>query len=351
MNNNGLVPRPKNTQSELPRIRDRLVRAVRGYIWLCNVVAIAVLVAVTFLSLFAETFWLGDLSANLRAQWVLGLIATAVVTCVFRRWRVLLLHVILLAIHLPFFATIARQQPHGASTPAITVTTANVFTSNSNYAAIETELRSADADVIAVLELSSGLRKHLAHAFQKDYSFSLVDSQDNGNFGIGLYSRHKLESAKLTYFNDEAIQSIVAVVKVNGRRFQLVATHTLPPIGTRGFSHRNKHLQILAKEVRNLQQQAPDAPVIVMGDLNLTPWSPFYEKFEHASQLQRRCHNFDITPTWYRYQVFPFGLVLDHVLTTDELACSTYDVGTDVGSDHRFVTVGLNFTADPVSPK
>ncbi|MCP4786153.1 MAG: endonuclease/exonuclease/phosphatase family protein [Fuerstiella sp.] len=350
MNNNGLVPRPDNAGNESSAIRDRFVRVVRDYIWLCNVVAIAILVVVTLLTLSAETNWLGDLSANLRAQWMLGLIATAVVTCVFRRWRVLPLHFLLLAIHLPFFTSVIQQKTQAVTTPAITVTTANVFTGNTNYAEIESQLRSADADVIAVLELSSGLRKHLAHTFQKDYPFSLVDSQDNGNFGIGLYSRHKLESAELTYFNDEAIQSIVAVAKVNERRFQIVATHTFPPMGKRGFSHRNRHLQMLAKEVRNLQKRAPDTPVIVMGDLNLTPWSPFFANFEDTAGLQRRCHSFDITPTWYRYPVFPFGLVLDHVLTTDDLACSSYDVGTDAGSDHRFVTVGLKFTTAAVSP-
>ncbi|HIE99382.1 MAG TPA: endonuclease/exonuclease/phosphatase family protein [Planctomycetes bacterium] len=350
MNNNDLVSQPDRNQSEPTQTGNRVARAVRDRMRRYTTVVVVALAAATFLSLLAENFWLGDLCANLRVQWVIGLIATAVVTCVFRRWRVLLLHVFLLAIHLPFFSTVVRQQTHDALAPAITVTTANVFTSNSNYAAIESQLRSADADIIAVLEISSGLRKHLANAFQKDYPFSLVDSQDNGNFGIGLYSRHRFESAKLTYFNEEAIQSIVAVVKVNGRRFQVVATHTLPPMGTRGFSHRNRHLQLLAEEVRFLQKQTPGTPIIVMGDLNLTPWSPIYANFEHASHLQRRCHNFDITPTWYRYQVFPFGLVLDHVLTTDELACSSYDVGTDVGSDHRFVTVGLDFTTAPVSP-
>ena len=350
MSNNELVTQPDNRLSEVPHGDDRFMRTVRGCIWRCNTLVIAGLVAVTFLSLFAESFWLSDLCANLRIQWILALIATAVLTCCFRRWRLLLLHVFLLAIHLPFFASIVRQKTQAATTPAITVTTANVFSSNTNYAAIETELRSADADVIAVLELSSGLRNHLADAFQTDYPFSLVDSQDNGNFGIGLYSRHELESAKLTYFNDEAIQSVVAVTKVNGQRFQIVATHTFPPMGTWGFVHRNRHLHVLAKEVRHMHAQTPGTPIIVMGDLNLTPWSPVFAKFEKLSGLQRRCDARNITPTWYRYPVFPFGLVLDHVLTTGELACSSYDVGTDVGSDHRFVTVGLDFTTDPVSP-
>ncbi len=72
MNNNGLVPRPDNAGNESSAIRDRFVRVVRDYIRLCNVVALAILVVVTLPTLSAETNWLGDLSANLRAQWMLG---------------------------------------------------------------------------------------------------------------------------------------------------------------------------------------------------------------------------------------------------------------------------------------
>ena len=341
---------PHSPEREPPQTGKRFFCAIRNRIWLCNVVAIAALVVVTMMSLFAENFWLCDLSANLRVQWLLGLIATAFVTSVYRRWRWLLPQVVLLAVHLPFFESVVQQKSHHAMTAAITVTTANVFTSNANYVGVEAELQSADADVIAVLELSSGLRKHLANVFQHDYPFSLVDAQDNGNFGIGLYSRHEFESAKLTYFNDESIPSIVAVVTVDGRRFQLMATHTLPPIGERGFSHRNRHLQLLAKEVQSLQKQAPGVPVIVVGDLNLTPWSPVFAEFAHAAGLYRASQPFDCTPTWYQHPIFPFGLVLDHVLTTNELSCSSYAVGTDVGSDHRFVTVGLGVIPGSVSP-
>ena len=339
-----------NLPGEQLRVGKRLIRAVRDRIWPYNVLAIAVLGVVTGLSLFAEGFWLCDLSANLRVQWVIGLIATGVITTACRRWRWLLLHVLILTVHLPFFGTLAQQTSSGAVTPAITVTTANVFTSNTNYVAIERELRSTDADVIAVLELSSGLRRHLANSFHDDYPFSLIDSQDNGNFGIGLYSRHRLESAKLTYFNEESVQSIVAVVNLNGQRFQVVATHTFPPMGNRGFSHRNKHLQMLAKEVQHLREQTPGVPVIVMGDLNLTPWSPVFANFANAAGLQRASQPFNCTPTWYRYPAFPFGLVLDHVLATTELTCSSYNVGSDIGSDHRFVTVGLATAPGQRSP-
>ncbi|MDG1895442.1 MAG: endonuclease/exonuclease/phosphatase family protein [Fuerstiella sp.] len=335
---------------EQPQAGKQIFRAVRDRVWQCNVTAIAAIAVVTLLSLFAQDFWLGDLSANLRVQWVVGLIATGFVASVYRRWRWLALHVLMLAVHLPFFGSLVQQTSSNAMTPAITVTTANVFTSNTDYVAIAGELRSTDADVIAVLELSSGLRKYLANAFRDDYPFSLVDSQDNGNFGIGLYSRHEFESAKLTYFNDESIQSIVAGLTVNGRRCQIVATHALPPIGKGGFSHRNRHLQLLAKEVQSLQKQAPGVPVIVMGDLNLTPWSPVFTSFANAAELQRASHAFNCDPTWYRYPVFPFGLVLDHVLATKELTCSSYDVGPDIGSDHRFVTVCLAVASGHRSP-
>jgi len=49
----------------------------------------------------------------------------------------------------------------------------------------------------------------------------------------------------------------------------------------------------------------------------------------------------DVTPTWYRWPSFPFGLVLDHCLISKNVKCVSHEVGPDTGSDHRSVTVEL----------
>ncbi len=76
----------------------------------------------------------------------------------------------------------------------------------------------------------------------------------------------------------------------------------------------------------------PTLPVILVGDLNLTPWSPHLATFEQASHLRRAVTGWNLTPTWYRFPAFPFGLVLDHALISEHLICNRHQVGSDMGS-------------------
>ena len=104
-------------------------------------------------------------------------------------------------------------------------------------------------------------------------------------------------------------------------------------MGPSAFADRNLHLKQLADRTRTFQTQSPPTAVVLVGDLNLTPWSPIFTDVEQASRLMRACERFDITPTWYRYPGFPFGLVLDHGLISDRLHCLSHVVGPDIGSD------------------
>ena len=75
-----------------------------------------------------------------------------------------------------------------------------------------------------------------------------------------------------------------------------------------------------------------------MGDLNLTPWSPLFGQFTSSAKLQRAKQGLGIQPTWYaRGSLFPFGLVLDHVLIDSSLTCVDVHIGPLTGSDHRSV--------------
>ena len=83
--------------------------------------------------------------------------------------------------------------------------------------------------------------------------------------------------------------------------------------------------------------------MIVLGDLNLTPWSPLFSDLEASTELTRARHGYGLAPTWYaKVGTFTMGLVLDHCLISDELECVSHRVGADIGSDHRAVIVGLS---------
>lgn len=310
---------------------------------ICRLSAAVMLICCTMsiIALGARHWWVADTGANLRVQLMIGLAVVIVVFSLERRWSLVAMAVVAAGTHVPFVMSAIQGPETSVATPLLSVVTANVFTANRRYSDIEAELLRSDADVVAVLELSPDLHEYLQRDFAKQYRWSRVEPKGVSNFGIGLYSRIPFDFATLDYFNDERISSIIAQFTIDGEQVQVIATHTLPPLGTRGFEHRNRHLNMLCDSVRQMQADNAGGHVVVLGDLNLTPWSPLFEDFLMKSGLQNVACGRGLTPTWYRYRAFPFGLKLDHILVSEHLACDCYRVGTDIGSDHRCVTADI----------
>ncbi len=309
--------------------------------------AASVFIAVfTCMSLFARHHWLADICANLRVQWVIALRIVGLVSVATRRWKLLAVQCLLLVIHAPWFVSAFSQEQTSPGPAEFTVASVNVFTPNRRFDDIEAEMLRSNADIVAVVELSPPLSRHLSGAFSERYPYSRLNPQGEGNFGIGLYSREPFSNARVEYFNDERLTSIVARLEIRGTTIAVIATHTLPPMGPGNFAHRNRHLRMLAEKVQEFRQAEPEVPVIVLGDLNLTPWSPIFQDFTTEAALVPATSGQRVTPTWYRFSAFPFGLVLDHILTTSNLNCTSYLVGQDIGSDHRMVTATLKLVVD-----
>jgi endonuclease/exonuclease/phosphatase (EEP) superfamily protein YafD len=196
-----------------------------------------------------------------------------------------------------------------------------VLTSNQRHKDVIADLLSHDPDVVAVAELSSSLAEKLQSELAATHPYSLLRPQDLGNFGIGLLSKSPLRASEVFYAGETEIESIAATVSINGNDYRVYATHPLPPMGAKGFASRNQHLQGIAQCVQDFQAANAGTSIVLVGDLNLTPWSPLFGKFEQESGLRRAGVRFDLHPTWYRFNSFPFGLMLDHGLISPDLKC------------------------------
>ncbi|WP_145416411.1 endonuclease/exonuclease/phosphatase family protein [Planctomycetes bacterium K23_9] len=299
----------------------------------------------TIATLFSRVNWLADLCANLRVQQMIALVPLTIVVVLFRRWSWFAICMVLVAVHVPAFRTAWKVPPAGGVQGSkIVVMTANVWTPNSQHELIVQQIRDADPDVFTVLELGTPLKLRLEKELAALYPHQFAFPQDDGNFGIGLYSKHPLEGTTSFALNNDRVLSLAATVMVDSRRYRVFATHPLPPKDASNFQSRNTHLDQLAAKVRLQQESDDDVSVIIMGDLNLTPWSPLFDRFQADTQTHRASCGNGITPTWYAHAdaSFPFGLVLDHVLTSDDLRCDSYRVGPAIGSDHRAVIVSLS---------
>lgn len=292
----------------------------------------------SMVGVFARSWWIADLIANLRVQLILGLLAalTCAVAAGNRKLTGVSATLVLWQASWLWSAVAPVAASHRG--PELTVCTINVLTQNTQFDRIVECLKEANSDVIAVLELGSSLEEHLIRELGDAYPYRITEPQNDGNFGIGLFSRIPLQNARIFHLGSSWLPSIQAEVLWNNWRIQLLAVHPVAPMNGRHFRGRNLDLKLLAGQVQTLRQDRPREPVIVVGDLNLTPWSPLFSDFLEASELRNGSQGRGLTPTWYRWPLFPFGLVLDHGFCTHDLVCTGREVLGDVGSDHRPVT-------------
>jgi len=297
-----------------------------------------VAILVSAISTFARTWWIADLIANLRIQLILGLLAALICSVAAKNRKLTGVSALLMLWHTSWLWSAVAPVSQSHRGPELKVCTINVLTQNTEYDRIIECLKDANPDVIAVLELSSSLEEQLIRELGVSYPYRLTEPQDDGNFGIGLFSRLPFQSVGVFHLSANWRPSIQAEVQWNQQTIQLLAAHPVAPMNSRHFHGRNLDLKLLAERVQTLRVEHPATPLIVVGDLNLTPWSPLFHDFLAASELRSASQGRGLTPTWYRWPVFPFGLVLDHGFSTLELVCTGRTIHGDVGSDHRPVT-------------
>ncbi|MEM0924762.1 MAG: endonuclease/exonuclease/phosphatase family protein, partial [Planctomycetota bacterium] len=305
--------------------------------------SVASCVVVTLLIGFARWFWLSDLLANLRIQVIAAmLVSLGLVMFARQKWATI---VVTVCLSIQCLAVLRQYQPQEipeAGRPISSLLTLNCLTTNRNTDAIVATIRDADADLVALLEVNAWQRDQIMPQLEARYPHTVFELDAEGNFGIALLSRSPLTETK----NFQATPGIDSIQTMwNG--MLVIATHPLPPVGASRFASRNEHLRSVAERIGSVRQGGDGKQCVVMGDFNVTPWSPIFRDFQRASGLQSAKSGFGLQPTWYAgRESFLMGLVLDHLLVSKQMNCVDYQVTDDFGSDHRGVLAKIQRKTD-----
>jgi endonuclease/exonuclease/phosphatase (EEP) superfamily protein YafD len=229
--------------------------------------------------------------------------------------------------------------PPSAAAPVFRAMLINVNSHSGNPAAVGTAITQASPDFLVLEEISDRWLHALAPALET-YPFRKTAPRHD-NFGIGLFSRHPIKSARIVPFGLVDIPSIFAECRIGSQRLTLVATHPMPPGDALLAAERDRHLDWIAREIPSLP-----GPVLLLGDLNTTPWSPVYRRFARNSGLMNSAQGRSIHPTWPAFLPL-LWIPLDHVLHSPDIAIHAHQVGPDVGSDHLPVRVDFSFAPNP----
>ena len=301
--------------------------------------ACAMLVIVNLLSLPAAHSWFFDLFVNFRFQYFIAAVTLAPICLVFgKKWHALgmaaLAVILFAAIQMSYSGAFYKPLP---LTPNLTVVQYNKFYYNESYDDIGQWLRAsrADFDIVIVNESNPEsfipLREKFGDIFPHQFPTHFLERYND----IAVLSRWPVTVAPMPMkqLNGSHLKvSKITLTKDGLQPVTIYAYHTQTPVGPNDFALRNFELESFADIVRRRTENN----VLMMGDWNVTPYSPFFQRLLERSGMN-----------YYGLGLFPpatfpaqgkFDLLqipIDHILYDDSMVPLSIAQGPSNGSDHQ----------------
>jgi endonuclease/exonuclease/phosphatase (EEP) superfamily protein YafD len=273
-------------------------------------------------------WWFFDLFAHFRVQLSLGLLVIASVPAFRHQYKTAALFALLGGLN---FGTVLTLYYGRTPMPlehlrSYRVILMNVNTQSGDPRRVASAIEGLNPDVIVLEEVNHSWMNSLSEPLRRYPHRCAVPREDN--FGIALYSKHPLQRGESLQVSEADVPSITADVVLPDGLVTFVATHPLPPAGAERSRLRNDQLAAVARLAKTAS-----FPVVLIGDLNVTPWSSHFERLLAASGLEDSAQGRGVLPTWPTH--LPFMLIpLDHCLHSKDIHVVRRALGPRIGSDH-----------------
>lgn len=302
----------------------------------------------SWIGLAGGLHWVFDLCSHFRWQY-LAVCVVAVIWAAWKRHRlVLLVSGATLLLNgwmigqMAWNPEVSREGVAGDF--KLRVLSMNVLTSNHDSRSVKREIEASEAEVVFLMEVNHRWTAALSELRALYPHHVALPREDN--FGVALFSKIPWTRQEILWLGQAHVPSIEIELSHQGRPLTIIGTHPLPPVGGTYSRARNEQLESLAEHVMEA-----GTPVLVVGDLNATPWSAGMRLLMSTGHLRFRSLYPPWAPTWRVGSVF--AIPIDHALCTPPLVITDRTIGPDVGSDHRplLVDVGWERRVSKESPQ
>lgn len=276
--------------------------------------------------------WLLELSSHFRVQYFWLLTVGAIGLALLKRVRWTLtaaaLATVNLALIVPLYFGPAPSVSAGAITRAMSL---NLNWQNREHERALELIRLERPDFLVLIEVTPPWADAL-RVLESEYPYSHCLPREDSS-GIALYSRIPIRDLRVKDVGGVDLPTIIAELDVAGGPLTLIASHPASPTSPMNFGFRNRQLAGLAR----LARQQPGA-VMLLGDLNTTSWSPYFQDLLSDSGLADSRRGFGVLGSWPALWR-PLRIPIDHCLVSADVAVADRRIGPAVGSDHRAVLV------------
>ena len=212
----------------------------------------------------------------------------------------------------------------------------NVLTINSQYQDVQKYILKENPDILLLEEVSTIWIKNL-HTILKTYPYKTLYPQSD-NFGIAMFSKLKPIKSETLFYGRSNLPYIKAEFTINSKKITVFGIHTIPPIGKDRWQERNKMLTAIAKWSKN----SNNSSTIILGDLNITPWSYFFKQMLKNGNLHNSQQGFGVQASWPTSPFF-LRIPLDHCLLSKDIKVINRSIGPNMGSDHFPIKIDINY--------
>lgn len=298
-----------------------------------GVVLLGLGVFATVASFAGSLGWPVELLSHFRVQFAWGFGLLALVLGAARAWRPALIAVVLSIVHavpvVQVHAGGGDVPPEGARVRAVFL---NVNTANVEHAAVLAYLRGQRADFVVVAEVDERWMQALAPLAAEHATVLARPRADN--FGIALFSQQPVEGRFELLGGAGAPPTVIAHDAARG--LTVIGTHPVPPIDGAYADRRDRQLTALAAHVAALEE-----PVLLLGDLNVTPWSPYFADLLADAGLRDSRAGSGVHASWPAAFPAPLRIPIDHALVSPHVRVAHRAIGPALGSDHLPVVVEI----------
>ncbi len=290
--------------------------------------------AATFMGFLGKYSWFLDLFSHFRVQYMVCLVALGVLFGLARRHRMALFCVVFAGINagVVFPLYVGGSAVVAPCEPSVRVLCLNVNTERGNPDRVKRVIEDATPDIVVLEEINLQWVFDLLW-LSETHPYSCIQPRSD-NFGIGLFSKVPIAKQNIINIGRAQVPSIIATLELPFTNLTVVATHPLPPWGRDYSALRNDQLDGLLGYIES------DVPLILVGDLNMTPWSYHFKRLLKQSGLMDSTKGFGVQPSWSSFNPL-LRIPIDHCLHTPDVSVVGRRIGEAVGSDHYPLIVDL----------
>ena len=226
-------------------------------------------------------------------------------------------------------------KPTSHEKTSFTVVQVNLFRSNASLASFKQFVKDESPDIIALNEVTASWAAELKKLGWPYKYWYLIPRPDD--FGIGILSKWPILDVQTDLSDRKTPPIIAATIDHEKGDMIVIAVHCLPPLLPAEFRNRNNQLNDISKFAALV-----DKPLVVAGDLNITPFSRIFSDFTSKSKLSQARKGYGYLGTWPTLIPVMF-IPIDHILFSEHFDLIDARTGTYIGSDHLPLIAKFSF--------